>query len=91
MLYSDADNKALLRKIEFSSIDDLEVVKKLDNSKALADVQAANPNGSYDFLFAGSFHFPKYSLHFFETGECFLIEYEDDKDSSVKDITPFTI
>lgn len=64
LIISDINNQALIRTIEFSPLSNLKPTSQLQIGMTLKDVQNADPSGAYDFLYAGSSDFPKYSLHF---------------------------
>lgn len=77
------------RGITFSKNDGAAFFASLQIGKtALETVQAAEPDGQYDFLYAGWSGFPKYSFHFFENGDCFNLWYENDV---LTEIIHFTI
>ena len=56
----------------------------------LQDIMQADPSDSaYPFLYAGWSKYPKYSMHFFESGDCYIINY--DEHEIVTDMIHFTI
>lgn len=86
-LLSDAEGKAILRKIEFSPIDHYDALSEIRVGMTVEDVQIADVDGSYDYLYANWSQFPKYSYHYFESGNCFYIRYADEVITSIVEFT----
>ena len=77
------------RKIVFSENDGAAFADALQTGvTTLSEVQAMEPDGAYDFLYAGWTEFPRYSFHFFESGDCYNLWFEDDV---LSEIIHFTI
>ena len=77
------------RLITFSDANSEEMIKQIEVGQQLAYVQSVDPDGQYDFLYAGWSDFPKYSYHFYESGNAYYIRYNDS--DTVSSITKFTI
>ena len=75
--------------IVFSPSANLEAVTQLETGMTLNDVQTADPDGYYNFLFTNWSDAPKYSYHYFETGDGFFILY--DTDDFIISIDHFTL
>ena len=77
------------REITFSKNDGASFGASLQTgTTTLKSVQDAEPDGQYDFLYAGWTDFPTYSVHFFKNGDCYWLWYEDDV---LSEIIHFTI
>ena len=62
----------------------------IPETTSLQDIMQADPSDSaYPFLYAGSSKYPKYSMHFFESGDCYILYY--DEHEIVTNMIHFTI
>lgn len=78
LVFFDSDGaNATMQKIRFSHISNKDSVSLLKVGMALEDVQIADPDGQYDFLLHSSGNYPQISYHYFESGDCFAVRYEN--------------
>ena len=73
----------------FSKDGNPEFFKNANIGIPLEDVQEADPSGDYPFLYHDWSGYPKYSYHYFENGNCYIVYY--DEMNMVSDILFFTI
>ena len=88
LLLFDVDGKyGTLEKIVFSSAEEKSFYA-LHTGMTLEDVKKIDSNGTYDFVYHSWSDYPQLSYHFFESGECFMINYDE---HIIKEIVHFTI
>ena len=62
----------------------------IPGTTSLQEIMQADPSDSaYPFLYAGSSKYPKYSMHFLESGDCYILYY--DEHEIVTNMIHFTI
>jgi len=89
LLSFDADRILTpIRMITFSSSENEASISAVKPGSSLQEVMRCDPDGQYDFLYASWSDFPTFSIHFFEDGNAFYFQYDDD---IVVAIVPFTI
>ncbi|MGN0517297.1 MAG: hypothetical protein ACI4II_01070 [Acutalibacteraceae bacterium] len=88
IMFDTDGTKADIKPIAFSSINNKEKVANINVGMTLKDVQTADPDGQYDFLYHNSANYPRISYHYFENGDAISIKYESD---IITQIIHFTI
>lgn len=88
IMFDTDGTKANISPITFSSINNKENIEKLKVGMTLKDVQTADPDGQYNFLYHNSANYPRISYHYFVNGDAFSIKYEAD---IITQIVIFTI
>ncbi len=87
--FDSEGNNPRVQNISFSSAENYNALSNIQLGMPLDSVKKADPTGQYDFLLASWSEYPKISYHFFESGNCYVVFY--DEDYNVKDFHAFTI
>ena len=77
ILFDLDDRYTTMKQVTFSPDINRDRIASLNVGASLSSVQEADPNGQFDFLWHSWKNYPKVSYHYFESGECFVIKYEE--------------
>ena len=88
IFFDSVDPNCTMERISFSSTDSQSIVDKLQPGMMLRDVQLADPEGQFHYVYASFSGNKQYSCHYFETGECYYILYSG---GVIEEIINFTI
>ncbi len=64
--------------ISFSKDENEEGIENLQPGVNLKEVLAKDPDGRFNFMFASWSGYPKVSYHYFKSGKCYEINYNED-------------
>ena len=82
------------RRIQFSKSENEKAVSVLRKNMTLEDAEQADPDGDYTLLHTSYGYDPRYSLHFFESGNAYIVYYADHTELDrvvITEIIHFTI
>ena len=86
--FEEKNDSKKLRKIRFSSDENIEKVQNITIGMSINDIHDADPDGIYDYMCANWSEYPTYSFHFFENGDCYFFSCTG---NIITEIIKFTI
>ena len=83
IFFDSGGNNPYMQLIKFSGREYESGISALKKNMSLQEAMEADPDGQFDFIFHSWSEYPQISYHYFESGNCYIVMYENNIISNI--------